>query len=112
MLIHGGATDRDQDPCDVDGWPSELNASTGPPDSFNRVNILDITSFLVPVYYLGTNVGTNPGDVRWDLTPGAGTFLTDINIQDITAMIAGASGNPPMLGGAKALEGPVCPFAP
>ena len=93
-------------------WPSDFNSSASPLDSFNRLNILDLTSFLAPVKYFGTDLGTNPGDVRWDLTPGKGVFLTDINIQDITAMIAGSSGSPPMLGGAKALFGPVCPWAP
>ena len=93
-------------------WPSDFNSSASPLDSFNRLNILDIVSFLAPVKYLGTNLGTNPGDVRWDLTPGKGVFVTDINVQDITAMIAGSSGSPPMLGGAKALFGPACPWAP
>ncbi|MCH8815340.1 MAG: thrombospondin type 3 repeat-containing protein [Chloroflexi bacterium] len=110
--VFGGQTDRDQDPCGTNGWPSELNSSSGPPNSFNRINVLDITSFLAPVRYFGTDVGTNPGDVRWDLTPGKGVFLTDINVQDITAMIAGSSGNPPMLHGAKAFGGPQCPWAP
>ncbi len=50
--------------------------------------------------------------MRWDLTPGKGVFLTDINIQDLTAMLAGPSGNPPMLGGTRAFGGPVCPYAP
>ncbi|MCH8815338.1 MAG: thrombospondin type 3 repeat-containing protein [Chloroflexi bacterium] len=111
-VIFGGSSDRDQDPCGTDGWPLELNDSAGPPDSFNRINVLDITSFLAPVRYFGTNVGTNLGDVRWDLTPGAGIFPTDINVQDITAMIAGPTGFPPMLGGVKAFGGPVCPWAP
>ena len=93
-------------------WPSDFNSSASPIDSFNRLNILDLTAFLAPVKYFGTDLGTNPGDVRWDLTPGKGVFPTDINIQDITAMIAGSSGAPPMLGGAKALFGPVCPWAP
>ena len=93
-------------------WPSDFNSSASPLDSFNRLNILDIVSFLAPVKYFGTDIGTNPGDVRWDLTPGKGVFVTDINVQDITAMIAGPSGAPPMLGGAKALFGPVCPWAP
>ena len=93
-------------------WPPDFNRVPSPLDSFNRLNILDLTSFLAPVKYFGTNLGTNPGDIRWDLTPGKGVFVTDINVQDITAMIAGSSGAPPMLGGAKALFGPVCPWAP
>ena len=93
-------------------WPSDFNSSVFPLDSFNKISILDLTSFLAPVKYFGTNVGTNPGDVRWDLSPGAGIFPTDINIADLTALLAGPTGSPPMLGGAKALGGPVCPWAP
>ncbi len=93
-------------------WPSDFNNATLPLDSFNKITILDLTSFLAPVKYFGTNVGANPGDERWDLDPGAGIFPTDINITDLTALLAGSSGNPPMLGGAKALGGPPCPFAP
>ncbi|MFQ5472487.1 MAG: hypothetical protein ACE5FA_06345, partial [Dehalococcoidia bacterium] len=93
-------------------WPSDFNAATTTPSSFNKINILDLTSFLAPVKYFGTDVGTNPGDVRWDLDPGPDIFPTDINILDLTAVIAGSSGSPPMLGGAKALGGPVCPWAP
>ncbi|MCH8814530.1 MAG: hypothetical protein IH957_05435 [Chloroflexi bacterium] len=90
-------------------WPSDFNSSASPIDSFNRINILDIVSFLAPVRYFGTDLGTNPGDVRWDLTPGKGVFTTDLNIQDITAMIAGSSGSPPMLGFVKTFGGPTCP---
>ena len=93
-------------------WPSDFNKAVFPLDSFNKTTLLDIISFLAPVKYLGTNLGANPDDVRWDLTPGPGVFPTDINIQDITALLAGSSGNPPMLGGAKAFNGPVCPWAP
>ncbi|MFQ5472550.1 MAG: hypothetical protein ACE5FA_06680, partial [Dehalococcoidia bacterium] len=93
-------------------WPSDFNNATFPLDSLNKINILDLTSFLAPVKYFGTDVGTNPGDVRWDLDPGPDIFTTDINILDLTAMIAGSSGNPPMFGGAKAFGGPVCPWAP
>jgi hypothetical protein len=70
------------------------------------------TTSLAPVKYFGTDVTANPGRVRWGLTPGKGVFLTDINLQDITAIITGPSGAPPMLGGAKAFGGPVCPWAP
>jgi len=93
-------------------WPLDFNMATFPLDSFNKITILDLTSFLAPVRYLNTDLGTSPGDVRWDLTPGAGVFLTDLNIQDLTAMIAGSSGTPPMLGGAKAFGGPECPWPP
>lgn len=91
-------------------WPSDL-VSGGIPDSTNKITIRDITSFLAPVaYYNGTNVGTRPGDVRWDVSPGKGIYATDINIADLTTMIAGSTGNPPMLDGARALNGPTCPW--
>ena len=93
-------------------WPADFNKSTSPLDSFNKITILDVTSFLVPIRYFGTDVGTNPGDVRWDLVPGSGLFSDDINIQDIVALIAGPTATPPMFGGAKAFGGPVCPWAP
>jgi hypothetical protein len=91
-------------------WPSDVNRSVGPPDSFIRVNILDLTTLLAPVRYFDTDVGTNPGDVRFDLMPGPGLFLMDINITDLTALLAGPSGMPPMLAGVRAFDGPVCPY--
>jgi Tol biopolymer transport system component len=93
-------------------WPADLSKATGPPDSFNRVNLLDLTSLLAPVRYFGTDVGTNAGDVRYDLDPGAGLFAEDINITDLTALLAGSTGNPPMFGGVRAFDGPACPWAP
>jgi hypothetical protein len=93
-------------------WPSDVNRSVGPPDSFNRVNILDLTSLLAPVRYFDTNVGDNPGAVRFDLAPGPALFMTDINIEDLTSLLAGTKGFPPMLGGTRAFDGPVCPYSP
>jgi hypothetical protein len=92
-------------------WPADLSKAPTP-DSFNRINILDLTSLLAPVRYFDTNVGTNPGDVRWDLSPGPGLYLTDINIEDLTALLAGAKGFPPMLASARAFDGAACPYAP
>jgi hypothetical protein len=89
-------------------WPLDFNKATGVLDSFNRINVLDVTSFLAPVRYLNTDVGTNPGDGRWDLMPGPGFFMVDINVADLTTLIAGTTGNPPMLGGVKAFDGPAC----
>jgi PKD repeat protein len=90
-------------------WPSDL-VSGGVPDSTNRITITDVTSFVGPVPYSGTNVGTKPGDVRWDLAPGKGIYGTDINIADVTAVVSGRSGSPPMLDGARAFGGPPCPW--
>jgi hypothetical protein len=85
-------------------WPADLVAE-GMPDSTNRVSILDLTSFLGPVNHLDTSLGTHPGDLRWDLVPGPGLFATDINIEDLTNLITLA---PPILGGARAFDGPAC----
>jgi hypothetical protein len=93
-------------------WPSDFDNATSPLSSFNKITIRDLTSFFVPIRYFNTDVGTNPGDVRWDLVPGPGVSSDDINIVDIVATITGASGAPPMLGGAKAFGGPDCPWAP
>ncbi len=83
-------------------WPADLNGSAF---SYDKINVSDLASFVGPVRYLGTDVGTNPGDVRWDLVPGS-TFGADINVQDLTAITLLY---PPMLDGARAFGGPVCP---
>jgi hypothetical protein len=110
--VFGGLTNRDQDSCGTDGWPADLDWSGAPLDSVNRITVTDLTSFLAPVRYLGTDVGTITGDVRWDLARGAGIFGTDINVSDLTALIAGPTAYPPMLGGVRAMGGPVCPWPP
>jgi hypothetical protein len=92
-------------------WPSDF-VSVGVPESHNRVTISDVTSFLGPVPYMHKNVGTYPGDVRWDISPGKGMFPTDINIQDLTTMLVGNSGGPPMVGGQRVFNGPACPYPP
>ena len=88
-------------------WPSDLT-SGGVPDSTDRINVTDITTFLAPLRSLGTDPG-NPGfSARRDLMPGPGFFDHWINVTDLTALIAGPSGYPPMFGGARALNGPAC----
>jgi hypothetical protein len=91
-------------PCGGGGWPLDLYP-TGM--SANDVDIQDLNSFLAPTRHLDTNVGTYPGDVRWDLVPGKGILATDINAQDFTALIISY---PPMLGTLRALDGPACPW--
>jgi hypothetical protein len=94
-------------------WAADLNASTGPPNSNNRVNILDLTSFVAPVPTLNKSPGDTGYNVRWDLVPGATfPFTKHINITDLTALFAGSTGYPPMLGGVRAFGGPVCPWPP
>jgi hypothetical protein len=89
-------------------WPSDL---AGGSFSANKINIQDLSAFTNPIRYLGQNVGTDPNDVRFDLVPGS-TVGTHINIVDLAAITSGASGFPPMLGGAKAFGGPLCPTPP
>jgi hypothetical protein len=89
-------------------WPADLNGSAF---SLNKVNINDLAAFINPLRYLNQDVGTDPMDVRFDLVPGS-TVGADINITDLAAITSGTTGFPPMLGGAKALNGPVCPWPP
>jgi hypothetical protein len=97
----------DQDPCGATGWPSDLVPGGFQP---NRLNVQDLASFLTPARLVGKNPGHQDFDARWDLVPG-GTIGGTINVQDIAATIAGASGHPPMFGGARAF-GKACPWAP
>ncbi len=89
-------------PCGTGGWPADLTAAGG--FSANKVNISDLGSFVGAPRYLNTNVGTNPGDVRWDVVPGS-TFGNHINIVDMQSVLYVA---PPMFGGSRAFNGPAC----
>jgi hypothetical protein len=113
--LYSPNTQGNQDPCGTNvipptvpatavGWPADTNGNGG---SAGLVNLLDLTSFLAPIRYLGTNVGAHPGDRRWDLVPGAGVLTTDINLVDLTNLLVV---KPPMLGGPRAFGGPACPF--
>jgi hypothetical protein len=104
-LIFGEA-DHDQDPCGGNGWPADLDAAA--PFSDNRIELLDVTSFLAPVRRINTNPGDPDFSSRWDLAPGKGLFSSAINIQDITTLTAF---EPPMLG-VRAFDGPSCPYPP
>jgi hypothetical protein len=89
------------------GWPSDLRGETT--FSANRVNIVDLGTFVNPIRRINTDVGTTGGDRRWDIIPGAGVFPADINIADMAALITNRTAYPPMLKGARAFNGPVCP---
>jgi hypothetical protein len=113
--VYSPSTLGDQDPCGANlsppttpptpiGWPADLIGTGG---SGNVVSLLDITSFLAPIRYLDTDLGTDPSDYRWDLVPGSGILLFDINLSDLTNLIVVS---PPMLGGVRALNGPACPY--
>jgi hypothetical protein len=113
----------DQDPCGTNlspptdppsavGWPLDLHPGDQVLPSANAATAADFVSFLAPVRYLDSNVGDLPGSVRWDLIPGAGTLGTDINAQDMNALLGGDTAVPPMLNGLRGLDGPPCPWPP
>lgn len=85
-------------------WPADLSSSGV---SANRINLLDLSSYLAPVRYLNTNIGANPGDVRWDLVQSAvGDDINLIDLANITTV------KPPMFLGPRAFNGPACPWPP
>ncbi len=102
--VFGASAGQDQDACGMDAWPADLTAAGG--FSLNKVNISDIASYVGVPRYLNTNVGTNAGDVRWDVVPGS-TFGNHINIVDLQSI---AFGTAPMLGGVRMFNGPPCPW--
>ena len=118
--LYGPNLQGDQDPCGTNnspptfpasaaGWPADLKGG-GAPSTSNRLNIVDVATFIVPVRYINTNVGSRPGDVRWDLVPGS-SVGNDINVADMAALVSGAGGFPPMLGGERAFNSN-CPWPP
>jgi hypothetical protein len=78
------------------GWPADLKGG-GASTTSNRLDLVDVATFVVPVRHLDTNVGTHPGDIRWDLVPGS-SFGSDINVADMASVFSGVTGNPPMAG--------------
>ena len=94
-------------------WPSDLATGNPPPGftSLNKINIQDLAAFIGPIRYLNQDIGTDPNDVRFDLVPLSQVGF-DINVGDMAALVSASSGFPPMLGGAKAFNGPLCPYAP
>ena len=88
-------------------WPSDFD-STAVPNSIDRITLTDLTSFLGPAYRLNTKPGNANYNMRWDLVPGPTIGLNWIQLNDLTALLGGASGLPPMFGGAKAFNGPLC----
>jgi hypothetical protein len=83
------------DPPSTD-WGSDL-VHAGIPNSTDRINITDLTDFLAPIRQLGKSPGDVGFDVRYDFVPGFQyPFGTWIAINDLTAMLWGTSGYPPM----------------
>jgi subtilisin-like proprotein convertase family protein len=106
-LSESHVTTSDQDPCGGNGWPSDVFSGGF---QANTVNVQDLANFLTPVRRLGTGPGHPDFGPRWDLVPG-GTIGGAINVQDLAAMIAGASGHPPMFHLQRAFGKP-CPWPP
>jgi hypothetical protein len=100
-------SNQDQARCGLTSWASDF-VTGGTPDSTDRLTITDLTSFMAPERRLDTSPGDEFFSTRWDLLPGPGVFDTDIAIDDLTALISGGSGFPPMFGGARAFDGPPC----
>jgi len=67
----------------------------------NRLDIVDLASFIAPTRRLGTSPGDASFNPRWDLVPGS-TVGDHINVSDIAALLSGPTGYPPMFGGARA----------
>jgi hypothetical protein len=94
-------------PCGTAGWPLDIK---GEGISYNRVDIVDVASYVAPVRRLDSSPG-GPGafDARWDVKPGAQFPLTKhINITDLATFVTIF---PPMLGGERGLN-QTCPFTP
>jgi glucose/arabinose dehydrogenase len=102
--VFGAGARGDQDACGTTRWPADLTDGGG--FSANRINVSDIATFITPVRYVNTNVGTNPGDIRWDLVPGS-TFGNDINVQDIASV---SVASPPMFEMLRAFGNRTCPW--
>jgi hypothetical protein len=84
-------------------WPADLKGSGA---SVNKVDLLDLASYVAPIRYLNTDVGTRPGDVRWDVVQSA--IGADINLLDLANIV---TVSPPMFGGnTLAFNGPPCPW--
>ena len=79
-----------------------IEAARTPEELRNSVSNQEIDSMTSP--------GSTRFDKRWDLVPGKGVFADWIATNDMTALIAGSTGLPPMMSGVKAFNGPVCPW--
>jgi len=106
--VFNPATNRDQDACGTNGWPLDL--VSGPPTE-NEVDIVDLGRYIAPIRRLNTSPPNPNFNVRWDVIPGNGGFGEHINLVDLAAFVAGATGYPPMLFGARAFNG-FCPWPP
>ncbi len=90
-------------------WPSDLGGSG---TSGNKIDVVDLATFISPIRRMDTKPGDANFNMRWDLIPGpispTGVW---INVQDLSAVSSGGTNTvyPPMMGGTKAFNGPTCP---
>jgi hypothetical protein len=90
-------------------WPLDLVSGGGVLESTDRINVLDLTSFLAPMNRMNSSPGDPEFDSRWDLVPGITfPFATFIAVNDLTQLLVGPASKPPMFGGEKVFNGPVC----
>jgi len=108
--VFSGAPQRNQDACGADAWPADIVDGPGPAFALNRVQLPDLSSYILPIRKLNTSPGDTDFDVRWDLAPGATfPFPKHINLGDLQRMAIFTL--PPMFGGVtRAFNGPVCPW--
>lgn len=93
--------------CSTSGWPSQSwPADLWGDGSEFRVDVQDIVKFLVDPRRLNTNDGDPDFSVRWDLNPGKGIFFDQVNVHDVTSLIAGPAAHPPMYNGHRAFGSP------
>lgn len=83
-------------------WPADLNTTAGAISSFNKINIMDITSFTAPIRRLDASSASANFDRRWDLNADRKIDIVDLTSVNITA--------PPMLNNVRAFNGPPCPI--
>jgi hypothetical protein len=106
-LVGTNSVDR----CGTNGWPADL---VGGGLSENSVTLQDISSFFAPDNRFGTSPPeATPGyHARWDLVPGPAVGGEWIGLQDLGALLVGATATPPMFGGAQVFNGPACTELP
>lgn len=104
--VFASAGGMDQDPCGNSAWPADI---AGGSVSANKVNLVDLSSYLAPVRRINTSPGDTNFHVRWDLVPGNSGVGQHINLIDMASV---STVKPPMLGLVRAFNGPPCPWPP
>ena len=89
------------DPIYSQAWAGDVYSKG--PFSTNRVDLQDVTSFIVPIRRLDASPGDPDFHIRWDLAPGFSIFEDQINIQDLTKL---TTVRPDMFGGERAFDYP------